>query len=108
MSFSALGWVLGVLGTLALHRDAAIVLALALALGVVRSFGRARLVSRLWGQSGRAENARYLRIDFLVSPLATVLNAIYGWSALTLTRTTWAGITYEVMGPQEVLVVRRE
>jgi len=108
MSFSALGWIASVLGTLALRRDAAVVLALALALGVVRSFGRARLVRRLWGRSGRAENARYLRIDALVSPLATVLNAIYGWSALTLTRTTWAGITYEIMGPQEVLVVRRE
>ena len=108
MSFSALGWILSVVGTLALQRDAAVVLALALALGVIRSFGRARLVTKLWGLSGHAENARYLRIDFLASPLATVLNAIYGWSALTLTRTTWAGITYEVMGPQEVLVVKRE
>jgi hypothetical protein len=44
----------------------------------------------------------------LVSPLAAVMNAIYGWSALTLTRTTWAGITYEILGPQEVLVVRRD
>jgi hypothetical protein len=88
--------------------DAAAILVMALALGVVRTFGRARLVKLLWGKSGSAENARYLRIDFLVSPLATVMNAIYGWSALTLTRTTWAGITYEILGPQEVLVVRRD
>jgi ceramide glucosyltransferase len=108
MSFSALGWIVGILGTLALQLDVAVVLALALALGVVRSFGRARLVRKLWGTSGSVENARYLRIDFLVSPLATVMNAIYGWSALTLTRTKWAGITYEILGPQEVLVVKRE
>jgi ceramide glucosyltransferase len=108
MSFSALGWIVGILGTLALQLDVAVVLVLALALGVVRSFGRARLVRKLWGTSGSAENARYLRIDFLVSPLATVMNAIYGWSALTLTRTKWAGITYEILGPQEVLVVKRE
>lgn len=108
MSFSALGWIVSVLGTLTLQLDAAAILVMALALGVVRTFGRARLVKLLWGKSGSAENARYLRIDFLVSPLATVMNAIYGWSALTLTRTTWAGITYEILGPQEVLVVRRD
>ena len=63
MSFSALGWILAVVGTLAVRRDAAVVLALALALGVIRSFGRARLVRRLWGHPGSAENARYLRIE---------------------------------------------
>jgi cellulose synthase/poly-beta-1,6-N-acetylglucosamine synthase-like glycosyltransferase len=107
MSFSALGWIAAVLGTLALRLDAAVVLLLALGLGQVRAFGRACLVKRLWGDAGLAENARYLRFDPLLSVLAAILNAFYGWSAVFMRRTTWAGITYEIAGPQEVLVVAR-
>jgi ceramide glucosyltransferase len=107
MSFSALGWVAAILGTLALRLDSAMVLMLALALGVIRAFGRARLVKCLWGEGGLAENAIYLRFDPLLSALAAVLNAFYGWSAACMRRTTWAGITYEIAGPQEVLVVGR-
>jgi ceramide glucosyltransferase len=108
MSFSALGWIAAVLGTLALRLDSAVVLVLALALGVIRAFGRARLVKCLWGEAGLAENAQYLRFDPLLSALAAVLNAFYGWSAAFMRRTTWAGITYEIAGPQEVLVVGRK
>jgi ceramide glucosyltransferase len=107
MSFSALGWIVAVLGTLALQRSAAVVLVAALVLNVLRSLGRARLVDRLWGQAGLAENRQYLRLDPLLSPLATILNAFYGWSAVRMTRTTWAGITYEISGPREVQVVER-
>jgi ceramide glucosyltransferase len=108
MTFAAAGWIASIVGTLTLRLDAAVVLVLALALGVVRRFGRARLVRRLWGQAGIEENARYLRLDPLVSPLATIMNALYGWSAIFLSRTTWAGITYEITGPQEVVVVERK
>jgi hypothetical protein len=97
-----------VLGTLTLRVDAAAVLIAALALNVLRACGRARLVRRLWGASGAAENARYLRLDPLVVPLAAILNAFYGWSALFRSRTTWAGITYALDGPQKVRVVARE
>jgi ceramide glucosyltransferase len=107
MSFSALGWIVAVLGTLALQRGAAAVLAAALILNVLRSLGRARLVTRLWGKAGLAENKHYLRLDPLLSPLATILNAVYGWSAVGMTRTTWAGITYEINGPREVQVLER-
>jgi len=107
-SFLALGWILSVLGTLTLHLHATAALALALGLGVIRTLGRARLVRRLWGKSGSAENARYLRIDPLVSPLAVILSAVYGWSTVFMTRTTWAGITYEIRGPQKVRVLARE
>jgi Glycosyl transferase family 21 len=108
MSFSALGWIAAGLGTLTLRLDAAAVLVAALILNVLRARGRARLVRRLWGASGAAENAQYLRLDPLVSPLAAILNAFYGWSALFTTRTTWAGITYELAGPQQVRVLARE
>jgi ceramide glucosyltransferase len=108
MTFAALGWVAAVVGTLALRLDAAVVLALALLLNWLRAKARGLLVRRLWGEAGFAENARYLRLDPLVSPIATILNAIYGWSALRLNRTTWAGISYEINGPQDVLVLKRE
>jgi ceramide glucosyltransferase len=108
MTFAGFGWVTTVLGTLTLRLDAAVVLALALLLNWLRAWGRALLVRRLWGEAGLVENAEYLRLDPLVSPIATILNAIYGWSALRLNRTTWAGITYEISGPQEVHVLERE
>lgn len=108
MTFAGFGWVTAVLGTLTLRLDAAVVLALALLLNWLRAWERALLVRRLWGEAGLAENGEYLRLDPLVSPIATILNAIYGWSALRLNRTTWAGITYEISGPQEVHVLKRE
>jgi len=107
MSFSALGWAVAVLGTLTLRRDAVAVLTAAFVLNVLRAFGRARLVRRLWGAEGMAENARYLRLDPLISPLAALLNAVCGWSAAFMRHTTWAGITYEIDGPQQVRVVAR-
>ena len=108
VSFSAAGWIACLLGALALRLDALAILAAALALLVVRAAGRARLVRRLWGKAGLAENMGYLRLDPLVSPLATVMSAAYGWSALWMTRTTWAGITYDIRGPQEVRVLKRD
>ena len=108
MTFAALGWIVAVVGALALRLDAAVVLVLALVLNWLRAQGRALLVRRLWGEAGVAENAKYLRLDPLVSPIATILNAIYGWSALRMRRTTWAGTTYEINGPQNVQVLKRE
>ena len=108
MTFAALGWIVAVVGALALRLDAAVVLVLALVLNWLRAQGRALLVRRLWGEAGVAENAKYLRLDPLVSPIATILNAIYGWAALRMRRTTWAGTTYEINGPQNVQVLKRE
>jgi ceramide glucosyltransferase len=107
MTFAALGWIAALVGTLALRLDAAVVLVLALLLNWLRAQARGLLVRRFWGEAGLAENAQYLRLDPLVAPIATILNAIYGWSALRLKRTTWAGITYEIDGPQEVQVLKR-
>ena len=108
MTFAALGWIVAIVGTLALRLDAAVVLVLALLLNWLRAGSRALLVRRLWGEVGVEENAAYLRLDPLVSPIATILNAIYGWSALRLKRTTWAGTTYEINRPQDVQVLKRE
>ncbi len=43
----------------------------------------------------------------LIAPVASVANAAFAWSALGMRRTTWAGITYELDGPQKVKVLGR-
>jgi len=107
MSFGALGWILAIVGTIAGRGDAAAVLALAVLVSAARTLGRYRLVRALWGEAGVAENLSFLRIDWLIAPLAVTLNALCGWSALFLHRTTWAGTTYEIHGPQRVKVISR-
>ena len=59
------------------------------------------------GAVGVAENMPYLRVDWLISPLSTLVSALCGWSALFMRRTTWAGITYELRGPQDVRILAR-
>jgi hypothetical protein len=107
MSFVTLGWIVALAGALMGDRDALLVLILALALSVARTFGRYRMVKRLWGQAGVAENMPYLKVDWLISPLATAVSALCGWSALFMRRTTWSGITYELRGPQDVRIIAR-
>ncbi len=108
MSFTALGWIVAIVGTLALRVDAAAILVVALVLNLLRALGRGQVVKRLWGENGVAENKQYLRLDPLLAPLAVIQQAIDGWSALLMKRTTWAGITYEVDGPHDVRVLERD
>lgn len=107
MSFVALGWIAALVGAAMGHGTALLVLVAALALSVLRTFGRFLLVKRLWGATGVAENLPFLKYDWLVSPLAALVNAACGWSALFMRRTTWAGITYELRGPQDVRILSR-
>lgn len=107
MTFLSIGWLLCLgwaMAGSALARD---VLVGAIVLGVARGAARAVLVARLWGGAGVRENARFLLADPLVTPFATALNAIFGWSALFLRRTTWAGTTYEMLGPTSVKILAR-
>jgi hypothetical protein len=108
MSFTAAGWVFALVGSLVDDPDAQNVLVAALALAVFRSAGRAVLVARLWGRSGIAENRAFLLADPLVTPFATAFNAACGWSALFLRQTSWAGITYEMLGRQKVRILARK
>jgi len=108
MSFTALGWITAIMGTLALRVEVAAVLVAALVLNVLRALGRGQLVKRLWGEGGVAENKQYLRMEPFLAPLAVIQQAIDGWSALLIKRTTWAGITYEVDGPHDVRVLERD
>ena len=110
MTFAALGWVAAVVGTLTLRlRRPAVVLALALLLNWLRAKGRGLLVQRLWGEAGRAENCQLFAARSAgLADCPTILNAIFGWSALRLNRTTWAGTSYEINGPQNVHVLKRE
>ena len=108
MSFVAAGWVFALVGTIVDNVDAQNILVAALALAVFRSAGRAVLVARLWGRSGIAENRAFLLADPLVTPLAAAFNAGCGWSALLLRHTTWAGVTYEMLGRQKVRILARK
>jgi hypothetical protein len=108
MTFAALGWLLLAIGLLAFRTDAIVVLVLALALAAVRRVARQRLIRALWGESGIAENRLLLRWDWAVAPFAVIASAICGWSALLMRRTTWAGVTYEVHGPQNIEILRRD
>jgi hypothetical protein len=107
MTFATMGWLALVAGVVALRLDATVVLALALILALLRRMARRRLVHALWGDSGVTENRMFLRWDWLLAPLATALSAMCGWSALLMRRTTWAGVTYAVHGPQSVEIVSR-
>jgi glycosyltransferase involved in cell wall biosynthesis len=107
MSFVALGWIVTLAGAVSGHSVALVVLIAALVLSILRTFGRFLIVKRLWGDAGVAENLPFLKYDWLVSPLAVLVNALCGWSALFMRRTTWAGITYEVRGPQDVRILSR-
>ena len=69
---------------------------------------RAVIVARLWGRSGLDENRGFLLLDAIVTPLAAILNAAYGWYALFMRRITWAGITYEILGPNQTRVLSRQ
>ena len=107
MTFAAAGWLFAIGGTLALRRDAIIVLVLALVLSGLRTLGRRRLVKALWGDAGVIENRPFLKWDWALSPLAMLLSAVCGWSALLMRRTTWAGTTYEMRGPQDITILAR-
>jgi hypothetical protein len=107
MTFMALGWVAVLLGALMWRADALIVLFLALGLAGLRTLARRRLVARMWGRDGLAENRLLLLADWAVAPFAIVMSAVCGWSAISMKRTTWAGITYEVRGPRNVEVLTR-
>jgi hypothetical protein len=108
MTFGAIGWVALIAGVISGRTDAMIVLAVAVALALLRKLARQRLVHALWGDGGVAENRLFLRWDWLVAPFAIALSALCGWSALLMRRTTWAGVTYAVRGPQQVEIVRRD
>jgi hypothetical protein len=108
LSFVALGWILALAGALSGHGIAQLVLIAALALSLLRTAGRWLLVKRLWGDAGVTENLPYLKFDWLLSPLAVLVSALCGWSALFMRRTTWAGITYELRGPKDVTIVSRQ
>jgi hypothetical protein len=107
LTFAASGWIVALLGALAGQRNAIALLAAAFALTVLRTAGRAVIVARIWGKSGLNENRLFLLYDPIVTPIAAVLNAIYGWWAMFLRKTTWAGITYEILGPKQTRVLSR-
>ena len=107
LTFNAAGWTFALAATLAAASGAGWVLVAAFVLMALRTVARATIVARLWGAKGLKENARYLLVDALVAPLASIASALCGWAALSTRQTTWAGITYRIDGPQQVKVLSR-
>lgn len=107
MSFVGLGWILALADTFTATPGGLNALLLGLLLSILRGGGRAMIVWRLWGTAGLVENRWYLLADPFVAPVAVIASAAFGWSALFMTRTTWAGISYEISGPQSVKVLNR-
>ena len=107
LTFGAVGWATAMIGAAAGDPTALRVLAAGFACAVWRDIGRAILVARLFGPAGLAENLRFLLADPVLAPFAMMFNAGCGWSALTMRRTTWAGVTYELLAPQRVRIVSR-
>jgi hypothetical protein len=106
-TFIASGWVVAFAGAISGSALGLKVLAGALVCAALRDAGRAILVTRLWGRAGLRENLAFLIVEPLIAPIASISNAAFAWSALAMRRTTWAGITYELRGPQEVRVAGR-
>jgi hypothetical protein len=107
LTFSAAGWLAAFAGALTGHGAAAEILLAAFMLMLLRTAGRALIVARLWGRPGLKENRLFFVLDPLLAPWAAILTAACGWAALCTRRTTWAGTTYEIRGPQQVRVVAR-
>ena len=103
-TFNAVGWLLAAYAALA---GAATVFFVAMGLAILRTAARTALVARLWGERGLRENRWFLGFDWLVIPLAAIFSAALAWSALCKRRMTWGGITYEVLGPQDVRIIAR-
>lgn len=104
VSFAAAGWLLAAVAAVLGQPWA---LGAAVALTLARTGARATIVARLWGRAGLAENRAYLLLDPITTPIAALLNAWYAWRALFMRRTQWAGVTYEITGPQQTKVLSR-
>jgi cellulose synthase/poly-beta-1,6-N-acetylglucosamine synthase-like glycosyltransferase len=106
-TFIAAGWIVALAGAVSGSALALTAFTGALVCAAFRDAGRAILVARLWGRAGLRENLAFLVVEPLIAPVASVANAAFAWSALAMRRTTWAGITYELNGPQKVKVLAR-
>jgi cellulose synthase/poly-beta-1,6-N-acetylglucosamine synthase-like glycosyltransferase len=106
-TFIASGWIVALAGAVSGSALALTAFAGALVCAALRDGGRAILVAKLWGRAGMRENLAFLVVEPLIAPIASVCNAAFAWSALAMRRTTWAGITYELQGPQKVKVLGR-
>jgi ceramide glucosyltransferase len=103
-TLNAAGWLLAVYAALA---GGATILMAATGFAILKTAARAALVARLWGKPGLRENRWFLVFDWLIVPAAAVFNACVAWSALFVRRTTWAGTTYEIRGPNDVRILAR-
>jgi Glycosyl transferase family 21 len=103
----AAGWIGGALCAIAGRIDGAITLLLGIGLAFLRTRAQAALIARIWGKAALEENRLFLMTGPFVNPLAAVANAALAWSSLLLHSTTWAGITYEVRGPQATKILSR-
>lgn len=95
---------------LALSGDpaAAAVLAVAAALGQVRSILRDRIRDRLWGPAAGALPRRARRVERWMAPVWVTFHAAAAWSAGVSRHLRWAGVVYRVVGHNETRIVSRQ
>ena len=71
-TFLAAGWLADIAGAAMSDPLALAVLAAALACAGLRDFGRALIISRMWGRAGVAENLAFLLANPLITPFAAI------------------------------------
>jgi hypothetical protein len=77
-----------------------------LVLGEVRYHCRRRIVSALWGEATAAGRANYWRVERWLRPIWWSFHALCVFSAPGSRHIRWAGIDYQIRGPQDVEVSR--
>jgi Glycosyl transferase family 21 len=85
---------------------AVVVIGVSLALGELRCRCRRRIVVALWGEATAAGLPIYWLVERWLRPIWWSFHALCVFSALGSRHIRWAGIDYQVRGPQDVEVSR--
>jgi hypothetical protein len=85
---------------------AVVLIGVSLALGEIRCRCRRRIVVALWGEATAAGLPIYWLVERWLRPIWWSFHALCVFSALGSRHIRWAGIDYQVRGPQDVEVSR--
>jgi ceramide glucosyltransferase len=107
LTFLAAGWIAVAAGSIAGNTGMISILIAAVALTALRTAARAVTILKMWGRDALRRSLAFLLFDPITSPVATILSAYSMWRAAFVNKATWAGITYAVHGPKNIVVVSR-
>jgi Glycosyl transferase family 21 len=85
---------------------AIVLIGVSLVLGEIRYHCRRRIVIALWGEATAAGLPMYWRVERWLRPIWWSFHALCVFSAAGSRHIRWAGIDYQVRGPQDVEVSR--